>query len=52
MWCGSLTGRQSILTCAPSCYREFEVQFQRLFQIFQCFFFGLALAGDVDFEAL
>ena len=32
--------------------RWFEVWFQRFLQVGDSFFFGLALAGDIDFEAL
>lgn len=31
--------------------RWFEVKLQRLLQILEGFFFGLALAGNIDFEA-
>ena len=32
--------------------RRFEVKFQRFLQVGESLFFGLALAGDIDFEAL
>ena len=32
--------------------RRFEVQFQRFLQVGQCLFLGLALAGDIEFQAL
>ena len=32
--------------------RRFEVQLQRFFQVGESLLFGLALAGDVDLEAL
>jgi hypothetical protein len=32
--------------------RRLEVKFQRFLQIDECLFLGLALARDIDFEAL
>ena len=32
--------------------RRFEVQFQRFLQVGESLFFGFALAGDIDFQAL
>jgi len=36
----------------PGGLRQFEVKFQRFLQVGESFFFGLSLAGDIDFEAL
>ena len=36
----------------PRRLRRFEVQFQRFLQVGESFFLGLALAGDVEFQAL
>src|ERR1017187_870027 len=36
----------------PGCLRRFEVQFNRFLQVGKSLFFGLALAGDVEFQAL
>jgi len=36
----------------PCCLRRFEVQFNRFLEIGKSLFLGVALAGDVEFEAL
>ena len=36
----------------PCCLRRFEVQFNRFLEIGKGLFLGLALAGNVEFEAL
>jgi len=36
----------------PGCARRLKVQFQGFLQVGESFFFGLALAGDIDLEAL
>src|SRR5450759_2322173 len=36
----------------PCCLRRFEVQFNCFLEIGKCLFLGVALAGDVEFEAL
>src|SRR5664280_117624 len=36
----------------PCCLRRFEVQFNRFLEIVKSLFLGVALAGDVEFEAL
>jgi hypothetical protein len=36
----------------PRGLRRLEMEFQRLFQIGQCFLFGFALAGNINFKAL
>src|SRR5215472_16404722 len=35
----------------PGCLRRFEVKFEGLLEVRERFFFGLALAGDVNLQA-